>query len=56
MGRQLVEKGRTVVRLLEELQPDDRAAFLDELPAQAASKLINRLSPANRRITQQILN
>lgn len=44
------------LRLLEELHPDDRAAFLDELPAQAASTLINRLSPENRRITQQILN
>ncbi len=44
------------LRLLEELHPDDRAAFLDELPAEAAEKLIARLSPENRRITQQILN
>lgn len=44
------------LRLLEELHPDDRVAFLDELPAEAASRLIARLSPENRRITQQILN
>lgn len=44
------------LRLLEELHPDDRVAFLDELPAEAAARLIARLSPENRRITQQILN
>jgi magnesium transporter len=44
------------LRLLEELSVDDRAAFLGELPAEAAAKLIGRLSPANRRLTQQILN
>lgn len=44
------------LKLLEELHADDRAAFLDELPAEAAARLIAKLSPENRRITQQILN
>ena len=47
--------GRTL-RVLEEMPPDDRVAFLDELPAIIASRLISKLSPENRRITQQILN
>ncbi len=44
------------LKLLEELHADDRVAFLDELPAEAAARLIAKLSPENRRITQQILN
>lgn len=44
------------LKLLEEMHADDRAAFLDELPAEASSRLIAKLSPENRRITQQILN
>ncbi|HZW09947.1 MAG TPA: magnesium transporter [Phycisphaerales bacterium] len=44
------------LRVLEEMHPDDRAAFLDELPAEAAARLIAKLSPENRRVTQQILN
>jgi magnesium transporter len=44
------------LRVLEELHADDRAAFLEEIPAEAAARLIAKLSPENRRITQQILN
>ncbi len=38
------------------MDPDDRAALFDELPVEVSTKLINRLSPENRRITQKILN
>ncbi|MBK7406284.1 MAG: magnesium transporter [Phycisphaerales bacterium] len=44
------------LRVLEEMPPDDRVALLDELPAEAAARLITKLSPENRRVTQQILN
>ena len=42
-------------RVIESLDPDDRAALLDELPVEVARPLINRLSPENRRITRSIL-
>ena len=42
-------------RVIESLDPDDRAALLDELPLEVARPLINRLSPENRRITRAIL-
>ncbi len=42
-------------RLIESMDPDDRAAMLDELPAEVSTKLIARFSPENRRITQAIL-
>lgn len=42
-------------RLIESMEPDDRAGVLDEMPVEVASKLIERFSPRNRRITQAIL-
>jgi len=42
-------------RLIESMDPDDRAATLDELPVEVAGELIRRFSPQNRRITQAIL-
>jgi len=42
-------------RLIESMDPDDRAAMLDELPVEVSTKLIERFSPENRRITQAIL-
>ena len=42
-------------RLIESLDPDDRAALLDELPVEIATRLISRFSPENRRVTQAIL-
>lgn len=42
-------------RLVESMDPDDRAATLDELPVEVASQLIARFSPKNRRVTQAIL-
>lgn len=42
-------------RVIESMDPDDRAALLDELPVEIATKLIARFSPENRKITQAIL-
>lgn len=42
-------------RLVESMDPDDRAAVLDELPVEVAGQLIERFSPQNRRVTQAIL-
>ena len=37
------------------MDPDDRAALLDELPVEVSTQLIARFSPENRKITQAIL-
>jgi len=37
------------------MDPDDRAALLDELPPAVAARLVNEMSPASRCITQKIL-
>lgn len=42
-------------RLIESMDPDDRAGVLDEMPVEVAGKLIERFSPRNRKITQAIL-
>jgi len=42
-------------RLIESMDPDDRAAMLDELPVEISTQLIARFSPENREITQAIL-
>ncbi len=42
-------------RLIESMDPDDRAALLDELPVEIATKLIQRFSPTNRMVTRAIL-
>ncbi len=42
-------------RVIESMDPDDRAAMLDELPVEVSTKLIARFSPANREVTQAIL-
>ncbi len=42
-------------RLVESIDPDDRAAILDELPVEISTKLIERFSPSNRQVTQAIL-
>jgi magnesium transporter len=43
------------IRVVEEMEPDDRARLLDELPAQVSTRLLGRLAPATRRETQVIL-
>jgi magnesium transporter len=42
-------------RVIESMDPDDRASVLDELPVEVARPLIARMSPEKRRITQAIL-
>ncbi len=42
-------------KLIEAMDPDDRAALLDELPVEVATKLIARFSPENRKVTRSIL-
>lgn len=42
-------------RLIESMDPDDRAALLDELPVEIATRLIQRFSPTNRMVTRAIL-
>ncbi|MBN1108215.1 MAG: magnesium transporter, partial [Bacteroidales bacterium] len=41
--------------LLNDLDPDDRTAFFEELPGQVAQRLIQLLSPEERNITIQLL-
>jgi magnesium transporter len=44
-----------VLRLVEELDPDDRARLFDEMPATVARKLQEGLSPRERRMTALLL-
>lgn len=46
------EETRTI---LAELSPDDRVGFLEELPGQAIQKMLNLLTPEDRRETLQLL-
>ncbi len=42
--------------LINEMDTDDRTALLEELPAEVANRLVALLTPAERSITQTILN
>jgi magnesium transporter len=44
-----------VVGILNEMSPDDRTALLEELPSAAARKLIQLLTPEERRVAQALL-
>lgn len=44
-----------VAAAFTELEPDDRVALLDEVPASVAAKLMHGLSPAEREVTADIL-
>src|SRR5213082_3673084 len=44
-----------VVGILNEMSPDDRTALLEELPSEAARKLIKLLTPEERRVAQSLL-
>jgi magnesium transporter len=44
-----------VVSILNEMSPDDRTAFLEELPSAAARQLIRLLTPEERRVAQALL-
>jgi magnesium transporter len=51
----LAENANKITRLLNDIEPDDRTAFLAELPGEVAQKLIQQLSPEQRAITNQLL-
>ena len=44
-----------VVAILNEMSPDDRTALLEELPSEAARKLIKLLTPEERKVAQSLL-
>src|SRR5205814_4527017 len=44
-----------VIGILNEMSPDDRTALLEELPGEAARKLIQLLTPEERRVAQTLL-
>src|ERR1700746_3165577 len=44
-----------VVAILNEMAPDDRTPLLEELPSEAARKLIRLLTPDERRVAQSLL-
>ncbi|MBE0545521.1 MAG: magnesium transporter [Verrucomicrobia bacterium] len=44
-----------VAHILNEMEPDDRTALLEELPAAATQKLLNLLSPEERKIAVTLL-
>src|SRR2546430_4223767 len=44
-----------VTTILNEMSPDDRTALLEELPSEAARKLIKLLTPDERRVAQSLL-
>jgi len=56
--RQLIQAmGREdVVRVLNEMSPDDRTALLEELPATAVTELLKLLTPEELRVAQTLLN
>lgn len=45
-----------VVRILDEMSPDDRTALLEELPTAACARLIDLLSPAERQVALKLLD
>jgi len=53
----LVERLRSgeVLELVEQMSPDDRVRLFDELPAKVVRDLLTRLSPAERRVTAEML-
>jgi magnesium transporter len=53
----LLERLRSgeVLELVEEMSPDDRVRLFDELPAKVVRRLQAELSPAERRVTAQLL-
>jgi magnesium transporter len=52
---QLAKSAGRVASLLNDLDPDDRTAFLEELPGSVSQKLILLLTPEERRVAQTLL-
>lgn len=51
----LAQNGRKLSNLLNDIEPDDRTAFFEELPGKVAQRLIQFLTPEERQITVQLL-
>ncbi|MFB9056437.1 magnesium transporter [Mariniflexile ostreae] len=51
----LTHKPQSIVQLLNDIKPDDRTAFFQELPGKIAQQLIQHLSEEERDITNQLL-
>lgn len=51
----LAENANKIAQLLNDIDPDDRTAFLAELPGEVSQRLIKQLSPEQRAITNQLL-
>ncbi|WP_417238596.1 magnesium transporter [Bizionia sp.] len=52
----LAENSQKLTRLLTDINPDDRTAFFEELPGDIAQRLIEKLSPEEQKITNQLLS
>jgi len=51
----ILKLGDAALRVVEGMDPDDRARLLDELPTEVAQRLIASLPPEERKTTQAIL-
>ncbi|MGI6291285.1 MAG: magnesium transporter [Bacteroidales bacterium] len=51
----LANNVKTLSNLLNDLEPDDRTAFFEELPGKVTHRLMQLLSPEERTITTQLL-
>src|SRR6185436_8084058 len=45
-----------LVKILNEMAPDDRTALLEELPAPVVTRLLKLLAPQERSVAQTLLN
>lgn len=52
----LAENSKKLARLLNDMEPDDRTAFFEELPEDIAQKLIQKLTPEEQEITLKLLS
>jgi len=51
----MIQNGRKLSNLVNDMEPDDRTAFFEELPAKITQRLIQLLSPEERIIAVQLL-
>lgn len=51
----LANNVQTLSNLLNDIEPDDRTAFFEELPGTVTQRLMQLLSPEERNITTQLL-
>ncbi|MEA3447696.1 MAG: magnesium transporter [Bacteroidota bacterium] len=52
---ELANNAHKLASLLNDLDPDDRTAFFEELPGEISQRLIQMLSPEERKITTKLL-